>query len=132
MEDSERTGHRKPPMTFSLMPLFSLTRAFVKCDGQSIGILAKSLDLQEGDGKTKDGGDAECRKARAAMVDGSLRLSLGERSQETLKDSKTSKEWESQSLARQESLPERDRQVRKRSLVHRQPSVHGKERGPYV
>lgn len=45
-------GTVNPPKTFSLMPHFSLTRAFVKYDGESIGILAKSLDLPEGEGNT--------------------------------------------------------------------------------
>lgn len=46
----QEPGTVNPPKTFSLMPHFSLTRAFVKYDGESIGILAKSLDLPEGEG----------------------------------------------------------------------------------
>ncbi|CBN80330.1 n/a [Ectocarpus siliculosus] len=38
-------GTEDPPKAFSLMPHFSLTRAFVRYDSQSIGTLAKSLDF---------------------------------------------------------------------------------------
>lgn len=40
-------GTENPPKTFALMPYFSLTRAFVKYDSESIRTLAKSLDIPD-------------------------------------------------------------------------------------
>lgn len=42
-------GTENPPKPFSLMPHFSLTRAFVKYDGESILTLARNLDLGRGE-----------------------------------------------------------------------------------
>lgn len=49
-KEMRQPGTENPPKTFSLMPYFSLTRAFVKYDSDSLGTLAKSLDITgEGD-----------------------------------------------------------------------------------
>lgn len=44
-KSTREPGTENPPKAFSLMPHFSLTRAFVRYDSQSIGTLAKSLDF---------------------------------------------------------------------------------------
>ena len=47
-KETREPGTENPPKTFSLMPYFSLTRAFVKYDSESLQTLAKSLEIQGG------------------------------------------------------------------------------------
>ena len=50
-KERREPGTENPPKTFSLLPYFSLTRAFVKYDSDSLQTLSKSLEIQ-GDGET--------------------------------------------------------------------------------
>lgn len=57
-------GTENPPKSFSLLPYFSLTRAFVKYDDYSIGTLAKSLSIEGNGPNLKTEGVAKAGKSK--------------------------------------------------------------------